>query len=260
MKKLFKGSALVYTLIMMMFLLVSALALATTTLIQQRGSLALGDSVKAFQLANDGFEDITAVYKHDPTISTIGGIATCTNGSGTSPAVVKKDITTGHYEATFVKTSSAGGGVATLCTTPISEVAEVKIVATVGSSTRAIQTAFAGTNVGLYETSCTRSEQSGGNTTMWCVQIDTKTGKGEKAYVSTTGAPVFATFTKPFSAETGGEIGQYSISCGGTYTSSYQALTCARTNTKTGDIKCLNLLTLREIDPSPIFPYTESIP
>lgn len=122
---------------MMMFLLVSALALATTTLIQQRGSLALGDSVKAFQLANDGFEDIIASYKHNPVaeIQDLDKSSNCSDG-----VVTNTTIAPSSYQATFFR---EGQATPLPCDTPISEVSEVKIVATIGSSTRAIETAFA---------------------------------------------------------------------------------------------------------------------
>ena len=132
MQKLFKGSALVYTLIMMLFLMVGALALMTTTIIQQRGVSGTTESVRAFQLANDGFEDVIAKYNRGA--SNLSGLGTCNNGT------VTNTIATGSYTATF--TDSNNTAIAN-CATPLSDVAQVKVVSTVGSSTRAIEAAFA---------------------------------------------------------------------------------------------------------------------
>ncbi len=140
MQKLFKGSALVYTLIMMLFLMVGALALMTTTIIQQRGVSGTTESVRAFQLANDGFEDVIAKYNRGASnlSGLVGTGGTCNATTGT--ATVTNTIATGSYTATF--TDSNNTAIAN-CATPLSDVVQVKVVSTIGSSTRAIEAAFA---------------------------------------------------------------------------------------------------------------------
>lgn len=140
MKQFFRGSVLVYTLFILMMLLVSGLALATVTLMQQRGATGLGDSVNAFQAANDGFEDLIARYKH-ASGTTLSAIGSCTNASGVG--IISQSIGGRDYVATFQKKDASGNLMSASCADNLFDIEQVKVVATVGSSTRAIETAFA---------------------------------------------------------------------------------------------------------------------
>lgn len=139
-----RGSVLIYTLFILIMLLVSGLALSTVVLLQQRGSATAGDSLNAFQSANDGFEDIMARYKRasGDTLSALGG---CENGTITvSSGVVRP------YTATFTKESD-GSAVSDCNITKLSDISQVKIVSSVGTTTRAIETAFAANGTPLQQ-------------------------------------------------------------------------------------------------------------
>lgn len=142
-----KGSALVYTLIMMMLLLVGALGLATTTLIQQRRVAGTAESVRAFQLANDGFAHIVAQYKNadegtKTKIEDLFGVSSCSGGEVTGNTEL------GSYTATFTDANLSQ----LTCGDPIAKAIQVKVVARVGSATRAIETAFGA--AGAYQLTC----------------------------------------------------------------------------------------------------------
>lgn len=193
MFKLRKGSALVYTLIMMMLLLVSALGLATTTLVQQRRTLGTTESVRAFQLANDGLAEIINFNKNsgvapgvwaksiDDLKGTSGG--TCLDGRVTRPITTANY--TGTYDATF---KDKNGDRITSCGTPISAIEEIKIVATVGSATRAIETAFAAS--GAYQLSCVPipwEDDANIEHTIACCRLDTASSITKCLYLDTNG-------------------------------------------------------------------------
>lgn len=131
-----KGSALVFSLIVMFIILGAALGVTSISVIEQKNSSATGKSTQAFQVADSAVELVLKKAVSDPqgtNLNNLGG--TCASGvvSGVS-------VSGGLATLTF---SDINGALVDDCLTTLSEVTEVKSVATYSSTTRAIGAAVA---------------------------------------------------------------------------------------------------------------------
>lgn len=138
-----RGSALVFSLVVLSFLLMSALSVATISVTNKRSILASKNSTISFQFADTVAENIlTKIYKVNDTSPTpftdlealagaLTGAATCSN----------KVITGTGYAVTFYSCTNANSCSDIICSdnTWRANVSKMKILGTFGGVTRAIE-------------------------------------------------------------------------------------------------------------------------
>ena len=106
-----KGSVLVFTLIILSFLLVASLSLATIAVSEKRGVNAISRSVVAFQIADSGLEKVLEkIYGATCNGQRLDCLGTCTVIN--SEAVITGTINSGTYQVAFYKN---GGNPLTSC-------------------------------------------------------------------------------------------------------------------------------------------------
>lgn len=140
-----KGSALVFSLVVLSMILVAALGVASVSVVEKRNSSATGKSTQAFQVADSAVE---VVLKHavlDPAGTTLQKLAEVgfgnPAGTGCAGGVISGAISGGTVDLTFV---DASGATLTDCMgSNLSQVATVKSVGRSGDTTRAINSAVA---------------------------------------------------------------------------------------------------------------------
>ncbi|MEI8096666.1 MAG: FISUMP domain-containing protein [Candidatus Moraniibacteriota bacterium] len=129
-----KGSSLIFSIIILSFLLVSALSVATVSVTSRRSSLSSKNSNISFQVADSAAEVMLAkIYKDTGTISTPDGLGSCSSNQISGSAAA------GTYKAVlFTKTGSIIS-----CTDSLwrDNVAKIKFLGTYQNTTRAIEIA-----------------------------------------------------------------------------------------------------------------------
>ena len=131
-----KGSVLVFSLIILSVMLVTALSLLSSAVLDQRASLSTADSTRSFQIADSGVEQtLYQIYKKDP--GTIDDIA---SGMGLScDAGAITDASSGwtvrFYDADDNRLSN--------CDADRSDIAALKSEGSAKGTTRAVEVAVA---------------------------------------------------------------------------------------------------------------------
>jgi len=134
------ASALIFTLIILFIGVVSAIGIASTTLISRKMSTTSGKSVASFQIADSGAEIILQKMKDtldsdsNAKITDMG--ITCSNGTVTGSISSGKE-----YEVTFLDEN--GNQLPAGCNAPISDVQKIRSIGTYAQISRAIEAAVA---------------------------------------------------------------------------------------------------------------------
>ena len=135
-QKKFRGSVLVYTLILLTIVLMAAISMATVSITNQRSVFSGDKSNNAFQSADSGAQIVVAAIKKAPNksdpISTLGS---CSGSTLTGPTLAGG----GTYKVTFSKSDDSP----LTCSDHISDVATIKSVGAYADTTRAVQVAVA---------------------------------------------------------------------------------------------------------------------
>jgi len=134
------ASALIFTLIILFIGVVSAIGIASATLISRKMSTTSGKSVASFQIADSGAEIILQKMKDtldsdsNAKITDMG--ITCSNGT------VSGNISSGkEYEITFLDEN--GNQLPAGCSAQISDVQKIRSIGTYAQISRAIEAAVA---------------------------------------------------------------------------------------------------------------------
>lgn len=140
-----KGSVLVFSLIVLSFMLISALSVATVSVTEKRASFSTERSNRSFQVADSGVEIILQkIYKGDssgtpfPTLALLADdlSTTCSNAQGE----IGGTLNAGAYNISFYDNSGAKFG-GSICSDPLwrSNVVKIKSEGTSGNTTRAVE-------------------------------------------------------------------------------------------------------------------------
>lgn len=141
-----KGSVLVFSLIILAFMLVSALSVAMISVTEKRASLATDKSSRSFQMADTGVELVlqkiygTTTYTDLNALATaLGGGFTCNTGEITKSGV--------GYAVTFLTSANTPIG----CSIPTwrSDVAKIKSEGTAGNTKRAVEVGVRSANYNI---------------------------------------------------------------------------------------------------------------
>ncbi|MDD2766168.1 MAG: hypothetical protein PHH40_00180 [Candidatus Moranbacteria bacterium] len=138
-----RGSALVFSLVVLSFLLMSALSVATISVTNKRSILASKNSTISFQFADTVAENIlTKIYKiHDsvagPHYADLDALAGALTGAACDNSV----ITGTGYAVTFYSCADADTCSDITCSSNTwrADVSKMKILGTFGGVTRAIE-------------------------------------------------------------------------------------------------------------------------
>lgn len=141
------ASALIFTLIILFIGVVSAIGIASATLISRKMSTTSGKSVASFQVADSGAEIVLQKMKDtldsdsNAKITDMG--MTCSNGTVTGSISSGKE-----YEVAFLDEN--GNQLAAGCSAQISDVQKIRSIGTYAQISRAIEAAVAaGGNQGI---------------------------------------------------------------------------------------------------------------
>jgi hypothetical protein len=137
-----KGSVLVFSLVVLSFLLVAALSVAVVSVTERRGSIATDRSNRSFQVADSGAEIVLQkIYKGNSSdlmalASAVGGTTICNSG------VISGSTSSGDYKISLYDDT---GNQLTNCTdqTWRDQVARLKSEGTSGNTVRAVEVAVA---------------------------------------------------------------------------------------------------------------------
>lgn len=135
MKKLTKGSALIFSLIILTFLLAIAISVAQNAVTEKKSASTTGKSLQAFQVADSGSELFLKAIKEANSDDSLLEVL----GSGCGDDYYEGNIVGGNYKIAFY--NSEGDQIN--CSAPLSEVDRIKSVGTFGSTTRAVDVAVA---------------------------------------------------------------------------------------------------------------------
>ena len=134
------ASALIFTLIILFIGVVSAIGIASATLISRKMSTTSGKSVASFQIADSGAEII--LQKMKDTLDSDSNAKITDMGLSCSNGTVSGNISSGkEYEITFLDEN--GNQLAGGCSAPISDVQKIRSIGTYAQISRAIEAAVA---------------------------------------------------------------------------------------------------------------------
>jgi hypothetical protein len=133
-----KASAIVFALIVLSVILITAISVAAVTMTERRSSMATDKSVQSFQIADSGAEImLNQIYKgeNDNLNSLAVSLGkTCSGGSIGSSISSEKTYTVNFYKS---------DGKLMGCGDPISDITNIKSIGSYASTTRAISVAVA---------------------------------------------------------------------------------------------------------------------
>jgi Tfp pilus assembly protein PilX len=139
-----RGSALVFTLMVLSTALIAVIAVSLVSVMERRAAMTTNKSLGSFQVADSGLESVLDTLNHgnlssSDTISTLAGTlgSTCNSGS------IK--INSGSVALSFVKADEV---TVLTCGDTIADIAKIKSVGTASGTTRAVETAWAATGCG----------------------------------------------------------------------------------------------------------------
>jgi len=137
-QKLSRGSILVFTLLVMFILLISALGIASVTVIERKTSGTTGKSTQSFQVADSGAEIVLQKIYKDSALTDIASMGGCSSGqvSGSIDVAGEKNYTVTFYDVDDNKLT---------CTDNVSDVRLIKSVGSYAQTSRAIEVAVAQT-------------------------------------------------------------------------------------------------------------------
>lgn len=127
-----KGSVLIFSLIVLAFMLVSALSVATVSVTERRSSLATDKSSRSFQAADSGVEImLQKIYKGGFETSPLSALGSCNNGE------ISDTLNSGTYTITFYDNADDP---LTSCDDAAwrSKVVKIKSAGVSGNTTRAV--------------------------------------------------------------------------------------------------------------------------
>lgn len=142
MKKLTKGSALIFSLIILTFLLAIAISVAQNAVTEKKSASTTGKSLQAFQVADSGSELFLKAIKEANSDDSLLEVL----GSGCGDDYYEGSVVGGNYKIAFY--NSEGDQIN--CSALLSEVDRIKSVGTFGNTIRAVDVAVAQTaNAGI---------------------------------------------------------------------------------------------------------------
>ncbi len=130
-----KASALVVTMLILGIILITALSISLVSVKERKASLGSNNSDQAFNTAQSGVESVLQQIKTNSS----GTLADIFNSTNDCPGT----ISSGGYS---VKLMDSSGNIVSGCSTPVSQIANLKSVGTYGQDQRAIEVAVASTN------------------------------------------------------------------------------------------------------------------
>ncbi len=144
-----KGSVLVFSLIILAFMLVSALSVAMISVTEKRASLATDKSNRSFQVADTGVETmLQKIYKESPEPATLTALASSAGAScNTTTNEIEDSVGYGTYVVSFL--DGAGTKITCSDTDWRSKVAKIKSEGTAGNTKRAVEVAIKSADVCL---------------------------------------------------------------------------------------------------------------
>ena len=128
-----KGSVLIFSLIVLAFMHVSALSIATVSVTEKRASLSTEKSSRSFQVADSGVEImLQKIYKGGFETSSLSALGTCDNGE------ISDTLNSGTYTISFY---DSGNTKLTDCDDAAwrSKVAKIRSAGVSGNTTRAVE-------------------------------------------------------------------------------------------------------------------------
>ena len=133
-----KGSVLVFTLLVLFMLLISALGIASVTLIERKTSGTTGKSTQSFQVADSGAEVVLQkIYKDSSSGDTLNDLFVgCSSGQISGSINVGKDYSVTLY------TDQEGTTVAD-CADNVADIRLIKSVGSYAQTKRAVEVAVA---------------------------------------------------------------------------------------------------------------------
>lgn len=135
-KQKFKGSILIFSLIVLGLLLVIAIGIASVSTIERNASILTNKSNQAFQVADSAMEIIKQKIRNNPGV-TVGSLEAPCDPNG---IVALNVITNGTAAVTFY--SDDAGTIKLACADPVSVIKSIKSIGLFGSTTRAVQSLF----------------------------------------------------------------------------------------------------------------------
>jgi len=132
--KKYKGSVLVFSMILLSIILTSALAIGAAAVIERKNSLASNKSTQGFQVADTGVEMVAKKIREAAATQTIIGLwPGCSDAGGAHVT----DSTIGTANIYFFKDTAAT--TADLCADTVDKIQSVRSVGTYSTTTRAVQ-------------------------------------------------------------------------------------------------------------------------
>lgn len=135
-----KGSVLVFSLIILSFMLISALSIATVSVVERQSASTTERSSRSFQVADSGAEQILrAIYKNIPL--QLSGLAP--SGGGCDNGILSGSIKAGTYLVGTYRVSlyDAAGNQLNHCSDTAwrNEVVKLRSEGSSGNTTRAVE-------------------------------------------------------------------------------------------------------------------------
>lgn len=169
-----KGSVLVFSLIILAFMLVSALSVAVISVTEKRASLATDKSNRSFQVADTGVETmLQKIYKESPQPVDLTALA---SSAGATCNITTNEIEDSVGSGTYVVSFLDRDGDKIPCNSPTwrNDVAKIKSEGAAGNTKRAVEVAIAA--VGDFTLSCATTANS---SSIICCKMDTSSGSTE---------------------------------------------------------------------------------
>ena len=179
-KKTKPASALIFTLIILFIGVVSAIGIASSTLIARKMSTTSGKSVASFQVADSGAEII--LQKMKDTLDSDSNAKITDMGLSCNNGTVSGSISSGkEYEITFLDEN--GNQLPAGCSAPISDVQKIRSIGTYAQVSRAIEAAVAAGECRVYS----------GSTNVGFNNGDTTSSMASVAFSNTCSDPIIVT-------------------------------------------------------------------
>ncbi len=223
-----KGSILVFSLIVLAFLLVSSLSIATLSMVERRTSSATDRSTRSFQVADSGVELVLQkIYKG--SFSTLNDLAASLGTTCNAQGEITAVLSSGTYTVSFYDNDNNKFTLADCSSaTWRDRIVKVKSEGVSGNTTRAVEVAVAAP--GDYDIACSEFPSPGEYP--FCCRMNT--GNGDTSCRYSAGA-IWSDFSaKPWNA---GSAGDYRIACSAGVGAGTDAF-CCKLNTSSGNTEC----------------------
>jgi uncharacterized protein (TIGR02145 family) len=130
LNKKYPASILVVSVMILGIVLATALSISAVSVKERNASIGSSQSIKSYQTADSGIEQVMTLIKDhngEPTISNIDTDADCDDGEFNSS------------EGYVVQLKDSTGNIITSCATPVASIASIKSIGTFGNTQRAVE-------------------------------------------------------------------------------------------------------------------------